>query len=115
VVQPRTICTLYVWWNIELLVSLDVAWILCIYVLPKIQICVDVLPQIQICVDVPPNIQICVDVLPKNQICMDVLPTFKYKICVDVLYLKIGDRMPKFDKFETLIQKVSKSCDTFMP
>jgi hypothetical protein len=46
----------------ELFVSLDVAWILCIYVLPKIQIYMDVLPKIQICVDVLPKIQICVDV-----------------------------------------------------
>jgi hypothetical protein len=30
----------------ELFVSLDVVWILCIYVLPKIQISMDVLPKI---------------------------------------------------------------------
>jgi hypothetical protein len=33
---------------------------------------------------------------------------------VDVLYPKIGNHMPKFDKFETLTQKVSKSFDSFM-
>jgi hypothetical protein len=39
VVEPRTICALYVLWNIELFLSLDVAWILCVYVLKKSNLC----------------------------------------------------------------------------
>jgi hypothetical protein len=81
-------------------------------VLPKFQICADVLPKIQICVDVLSKIQICVDVLPKIQICVGVLK--KTNLYGSTAKNQTGDHMPKFDKFETLTQNMSKSCDTFI-